>query len=83
VHIFRYANPLPALRNPQWLLTEGSSSFAASASAWGLGPGARMERFDWGGQPVLRVDWGRDDCVSVGAANLAQAEKCPNLMRRI
>lgn len=65
-------------RRLQWLLTEGASSFAATASAWGLGPGGRMERFDWGGHSVHRIDWARDDCFAPGAADPAQAQACPN-----
>jgi hypothetical protein len=37
-----------------------------------------MERAELHGRPAFRIDWRRDDCAAAGAADPAQAEKCPN-----
>jgi hypothetical protein len=66
------------LANAQWLATTRYSSYSATAAAWGLGPGGRMERMELHGRPVFRIDWSRDDCRAAGAADPAQAAKCPN-----
>ena len=66
------------LANAQWLATTRYSSFSATAAAWGLGPGGRMERMELHGRPVFRIDWSRDDCRAAGAADPAQAAECPN-----
>jgi hypothetical protein len=66
------------LANAQWLATTRYSSYSATAGAWGLGPGGRMERMELHGRPVFRIDWARDDCRAAGAADPAQAAECPN-----
>ena len=66
------------LANAQWLATTRYSSYSATAAAWGLGPGGRMERMELHGRPVFRIDWSRDDCRAAGAADPAQAAECPN-----
>ena len=40
-----------------------------------------MERVELHGRPILRFDWGREDCGAVGAADPAQAATCPNTGR--
>jgi hypothetical protein len=66
------------LANAQWLATTRYSSYSATAAAWGLGPGGRMERAELHGRSVFRIDWARDDCRAAGAADPAQAAACPN-----
>ena len=74
----RTARPDPGARGPQWLVTTRYSSYPATAAAWGLGPGGRMERYELHGQPVRRLDFERPGCPAVGAADPAQAASCPN-----
>ena len=64
----------------QWLVAAGHSSFSATAAAWGLGPGGRMERFDAaaGLGTARRLDWEAPPCTVVGAADPSQAAACPN-----
>jgi hypothetical protein len=71
-----------ALASAQWLVTEGTSSFAVTAGSWGLGPGGRMERMDSGPLATFRIHWERDDCPPAGAADPLQEEKCPNRKSR-
>jgi hypothetical protein len=67
------------LANAQWLVTTRYSSYPATAGAWGLGIGGRMERMEVHGRPVFRIDWTRDDCAPARSADPAQAAQCPNL----
>ena len=75
-----YMSQTPCL-GAQWLATTRYSSFSATAAGWGMGPGGRMERVELHCRPILRFDWGREDCGAVGAADPAQAATCPNTGR--
>jgi hypothetical protein len=78
------------LANAQWLvMSPAFSTFSASAAAWGLGPGGRMERADPDtGPPAFRADWMSDSdadvggggtgCTLVSAADARQRRVCPN-----
>ena len=73
------------LAHAQWLQGHSGSSFAESAGALGLSPLGAMERMDivhsaHHSATTFRRDMNSiaDFCTPVGAADPAQAAKCPN-----
>jgi hypothetical protein len=72
------------LANANWLISHSGTSYSDTAAAVGLGPNGWMERMDFlhhNGYYTTsyRINWESNECEILGAVDMDQAKKCPNL----